>query len=119
MVNGLALVGKARGAIGHQALALGGPHGHAQIGFAAFAEQAFAAFGGVQRDHVVARLHAGHAFAHLDDDARAFVAEHGGKDPLGVIAAQGECIGVAHAGVRDFDEHFALFGRGDVDFDDL
>src|SRR5690606_8234128 len=65
VVDRLAVVGEARGAVGHHALALGGAHGHAQVGVAALAEQALAALGGVERDHVVARLHAGHALAHL------------------------------------------------------
>lgn len=117
--NWLALVRKARGAIGHQAFALRGAHGDAQVGFARLAEQALAAFGGVERNHMVTRLHAGHAFAHFDDDARAFVAQHGGEDAFGVVTAQREGVGVADAGVGNFDQHFARLRRRDVDFDDL
>ena len=119
MKNWLAVVRKARGAIGHQAFALRGAHGHAQVGFAGFAEQALAAFGGVKRDDVVAGLDAGHARADFDDDARALVAEHGGEYAFGVISAQGESVGVANAGVGDFDQHFARLRRCYVDFDDL
>ncbi len=68
---------------------------------------------------MVARLHAGHAFAHFHHDARAFMAQHHGEQALGVFAAQGEGVGVAHTGVGDLDEHFALLGRGDIDLDDL
>ncbi len=64
-------------------------------------------------------LHAGHAFAHFHDDARAFVAEHGGKTPSGSSPLKVKAS-VWHTPVcGDLDEHFALFGRGDVDFDDL
>ena len=38
---------------------------------------------------------------------------------FGVIAAQGEGVGVAHAGVGDAQQHFARAGRGHVDFDNL
>src|SRR5690606_14080705 len=119
VINGFALVGKARGAVGHQALALGGAHGHAQVGLARLAEQAFAAFGGIQGNDVVARRHTGDAFADLDDDARALVPQHGGEHAFGVIAAQGEGVGVADAGMGDPDQDLALAGRFDVDLDDL
>jgi hypothetical protein len=55
-------------------------------------------------------LHAGHALAHLDDDARALVAQHHREQAFGVIAAQGERIGVADARVGDAHQHFALRG---------
>lgn len=57
MVDRLAVVAEAAGAIGHQALALGGAYRAAQVGFAGFAEFAGAAFGGIERNHVVADLH--------------------------------------------------------------
>src|SRR3546814_12511091 len=57
----LAFVREATAAVGHHALALGGAHRHAQVGLAGLAEFALAAFGGVQRDHVVARRDAGDA----------------------------------------------------------
>ncbi|MNV10787.1 hypothetical protein D3C71_1013270 [compost metagenome] len=68
---------------------------------------------------MVAGLHAGHAFAHFHHDASAFMAQHHGEQAFGVVTAQGERVGVAHTGVGDLDEHFALLGRGDVDLDDL
>ena len=119
MVDGLAVVGKARRAIGHHALALGGAHGSTQVGLAALAEQALTALGGVQRNHVVTGLDAGHAFAHFHHNASALVAQHHREQALGVFTAQGEGVGVAHAGVGDLDQHFALLGRGDIDFHDL
>ncbi len=119
VVDRLAVVAEPRGAVGHHALALGGAHGHAQVGLAALAEQAFAAFGGVQRNHVVARLHAGHAFAALDHDAGALMAQHGREQALRIVARECEGIGVAHAGVRDLHQHLALLRRCHVDLDDL
>ena len=119
VIDGLAVVAEACRAIGHHALALGGAHGHAQIGLSALAEQAFAAFGGVQRNHMVAGLDAGHAFAHFHHDARAFVAQHGREDAFGVVTAQGESVGMTDAGMGDLDQHLASLGRRDVDFDDL
>ena len=68
---------------------------------------------------MVAGLDAGHAFADLDNDARAFMAQHGGEDAFGIVARQRERIGVADAGVRDPDQHFALARRLDIDLDDL
>ncbi len=53
------------------------------------AEQALAAFGGVQRDHVVAGLDAGHALADFDHDARAFVAQHRREQAFRIVAATG------------------------------
>src|SRR5690606_4417094 len=88
-------------------------------GLARLAEQAFAAFGGIQGNDVVARRHTGDAFADLDDDARALVPQHGGEDAFGVIASQGEGVGVADAGMGDPDQDLALAGRFDVDLDDL
>ena len=119
VVNGLAVVAKAGGAIGHHAFALGGAHRGAQVGFSALAEQAFAAFGGVQRNDMVTGLDAGHAFTHLHHNTGAFVAQYNGEQAFGVFTAQGECIGVAHTGVGDFDQHLAFLRGGDVDFHNL
>ena len=68
---------------------------------------------------MVTRLHAADAFAHFHHDARAFMAEHGGKQTFRVIARQRERVGVADACVGDPDQHFALLWRGNVDLDDL
>ena len=101
--------GEPGGAIGHQALALGCANGGAEVGLARQARGAFAAFGGVKRDHVIAglqRFHAGAAFHH---HARAFMAKDRGENPLGVGAGQGEFVGVANAGGLDLDQNLALF----------
>jgi hypothetical protein len=83
VVDGLAVLGEAGGAVRHQALALGGADLLAQVGLAGFAELALAAFRGVQRDHVIAHLDAGDALADGLDDAAAFMAEDAGEDPSG------------------------------------
>ncbi|MDR6354924.1 hypothetical protein Q3H58_001595 [Pseudomonas psychrotolerans] len=100
-------------------MTLGGAHRAAQVGLAGFAEFALAAFGGVQRDDVIAHGDRGHALAHRLDDATALVTEDAGEDPFGILAGQGVGIGVADAGGDDADEHFAGLGRLDVHFDDL
>ncbi len=69
VVDRLALIGKAAGAVRHQAFALGGAHGLAEVGLAGCAEFALAAFGGVQRDDVVTDLQRFDAFAYRLDDA--------------------------------------------------
>ena len=119
MVQRLALVRKARGAVGHDAFALRGANGHAQVGFARLAKQTFAALGGVERNDVVARLNAGDPFAHLDHNARALMAQHDRKQPFGVFARERESVRVADAGVRDLDQHLTLARWRDVDLDNL
>ena len=64
-------------------------------------------------------LHAGDAFAHLHHDASALMAQHRRKDALWVIARQGESIGMAHACVRDLDQHLTFLGWSDIDLDNL
>ncbi|KAG1248519.1 hypothetical protein G6F68_013765 [Rhizopus microsporus] len=56
VVQRLAVVAEAAGAVGHHALALGGAHLLAEVGLAGQAELALAALGRVERDDVVARL---------------------------------------------------------------
>src|SRR3546814_13797336 len=50
----LALVAEPRRAVGHQPLALGGAGRGAEVGLDAEAAFALAAFGGVERDHMIA-----------------------------------------------------------------
>ena len=75
MEDGLALVAEAAGAVRHHALALGRANGGAEIGLARKARLTLAAFGRVQRDHVVARLDAGHAGADFAHHARTLMTE--------------------------------------------
>jgi hypothetical protein len=67
---------EARGAIGHDALALRGADGGAQIGLARQTRRALPAFRRIQRDDVVPLLDAGHARPDIDDNASAFVAQN-------------------------------------------
>ncbi len=69
VVDGLILVGKARGPIGHEAAALRGANRLAQVGLARQAEFALAAFRRVQRDHVVALFQAFHVRADVEHHA--------------------------------------------------
>ena len=119
MVERLAVVREARGAVGHHALALGGAHRGAEVGLVALAEQALAAFGGVERNDVIAGLHGGDAFTHGFHDAGALVAQHDGKEAFRIVTGQGEGIGRTDPGMGDAHQHFAFAGRFDIDLDDL
>lgn len=85
----LALALEARGAVGHDALALGCADLAAEVGLAGLAELALLALGGVEGDDVVAGLHVGDALADGLDDAGALVAEDDGEGALGVLAGEG------------------------------
>jgi hypothetical protein len=102
---------EARGAVRHQALALGRAHLLAEVGFRVQAVFAFPAFGGVERDDMIAGLQAGHALADLQHDASALMAEDGGEQPLGIGARKREIIGVADAGGLDLDQNLARRGH--------
>ncbi|MNZ60314.1 hypothetical protein D3C78_783820 [compost metagenome] len=115
----LAFVGEARGAVRHQALALGGADGLAQVGLAREAELALAAFRGVQRDDVVTDGDRGDALAYRLDDRATFVAEDRREDALRVGAGQGVGVGVADTAGDHAQQHFTGLGHGHVDFDDF
>jgi hypothetical protein len=119
VVELLAVEGEPRGAVGHQALALGGADGGAQIGLARQARRALAAFRRIERDDVVALFDAGHARADIDHDAGALMAEDRRKQPFRVGARQRELVGVADAGGLDLDQHLALPRAFEVDLGDL
>src|SRR6185369_8483096 len=95
--DGLALVAEAAGAVGHHALALGCADLGAEVGLAAEARLTFAAFGRVERDHVVARLDAGHPRPDLAHDPRAFMAENRREQPFAVEPVEHVGVGVANA----------------------
>lgn len=92
MVERLALAGEARGAVGHDALALGSADGAAEVGLSALAELALAALGGVEGDDVVADLDIVDVGADRLDDTTALVAEDDGEGTLGVLAGQGVVV---------------------------
>jgi len=80
---------------------------------------ALAAFGCVQGDNVVAffdRLDAG---SHVDDDARAFMPEHDGKQTLGISARASEFIGVTDTCRLQLDQYLTGFGAGQIERGDL
>jgi hypothetical protein len=80
---------------------------------------AFAALGGVERNHVVAFLQRFHARAYVDNDACAFMTENRGERAFRIIAAQRESVGVADAGGFEFDENFTRLWAFEVDFGDF
>jgi hypothetical protein len=88
----LALALESRCPVGHHALALRSAYLSAQVRLARLAELAFAAFGGIEGNDIVAWLDGSDALAHRFDDAGAFVAEDDGEGTLGVFA--GERVGV-------------------------
>ena len=115
----LALVAEARRAVRHHALALGGANRGAEVGLLAQAAFALAAFGRVERDHVVARFHRRYAGADLANDAGALVAEDRRKDSLAVEAVKRVGVGVTDPRRLDLDEDFTGLRSIQIDFDDL
>ncbi len=115
----VAAAGEARRAVRHHALPLRGADRGAEIGLARQAGRALAAFGRVERDDVIALAHAGHAGADIDHDARALMAEDGGKEPLRIGAREGELVGVADAGRLDLDQNLARARAVEIDLHDL
>ena len=75
-----------------------GPDRLAQVGFGVQAIIAFAAFGRIERDHMIANRQAGHAWANLDHHAGPLMAKDRRENPLGVIARAGELVCVTQAG---------------------
>ena len=119
VIDRLALVAEPRRAVRHQALALRCADRGAQVRLAGQAAFALAAFRRVERDHMIARLHAGHAGADFAHDARALMAQHAREDALGVQPVQRVGIGMADAGGHDLDQNFARLGALQVQFDDF
>ena len=119
MVDRLTILGKSAGAVRHQALALGGSNGLAEVGFTGFAEAALAAFGGIKWNYVVSHCNAGDPGADLLDHRAALVTEDGGKETFGVFPGQRERIGVTNAGSDITHQHLTLLRAGDVDFFDF
>jgi len=114
----LAVQREARGAVGHQAAALGAADGLAEVGLARQAEFALAAFRGVEGNDVIAGFQRGHARTHVQHHARALVTEDGRESTLGVGTGQGVVVGMADAGGLDLDQHFPGARAGQVDFFD-
>ena len=115
----LPLMAEARGAVGHHALALGGADRGAEVGLLAEAAFALAAFGRVERDHMVARLDRSDARSDLPDDAGAFMAEDRGENPFAVEAVERIGVGVANSRRLDLDQDFAGLGTFQIELDDF
>src|SRR6202140_3855588 len=115
----LAFVAEARRAIGHQALALRRADCGAQVGLAAEAAFALAAFGRVQRYHMVAGLHRGDALSDLPDDAGTLVAEDRGEDSLAIESVKRIGVGVANSRRLDLDKDFPRFWTIQIELDDF
>jgi hypothetical protein len=103
----LAAERESRAAVRHQALALGGADGGAQVGLARETRRALPAFRRVERDDVVAGLQRGHARPDLDHDAGALMPEDSREQALGIGARKRELVGVADAGGLDLNQHLA------------
>ena len=107
MKHRLALEAEAAGSVGHQAATLRDADLLAEVCFPAEAIIAFAAFRRVKRDHVIAGLERCDACPYLAHDAGTFMAKDRRKHAFGIIARQGELVGVADAGCLQFDQHLA------------
>lgn len=88
----LALALEARGAIGHDALALGGADLAAEVGLARLAELALLALWCVEGNDVVADLYVCDALADGLDNTGALMTENNREGSLGVLA--GESVGI-------------------------
>ena len=119
MENRLAFVGEASSAVRHQAFALGRADSLAEVGLARLTEFALAAFRGVERNHMIAHSHRGHALANGFDHRATFVAEDRREDAFRIGTRQGVGVGVANAGGDHAQQHFTGLGHGDIDFNDL
>src|SRR5262252_9046203 len=101
---------KATRAVRHDPLPLRRTDRHAEIGFAGQAVFALPAFGGVERNDVVALGDACHAASDIDDDAGAFMAEDRRKQALRIRPGEREFVGVADPGRLDLDKNLAVLG---------
>src|SRR3546814_19448102 len=86
MKDALSLIAETARPVGHQSLALRGTDCGAQVRLAREAAFALTAFGGVERDDMVARLHRGDAGAHLATDPGPFLPHYAGKYPFPSLA---------------------------------
>lgn len=69
----------------------------------------------LERNNVLARLHACDTLAHGLDDASSLVSQDNGEGSLRVLSGQRVGIGVADTGVVDLDPDLMSFGRGNFD----
>ena len=119
MVDRLALIAEARGAVRHQPFALRGADGGTKIGLAAQAAFALAAFRRVERNHVIAGLDRRHARPYFADDARALMTEDRRKDAFAVESIKRVGIGVADSGRLYLDENLTSFWAFKINLNDF
>ena len=119
MMDRLALIRKARRAVRHEAAALCGANFLAQVRFAAEAIFAFAAFGRVKGNDMIAHFQRGHAGAYFHHNTRPLMAHNGREQAFRISAGDGEFIGVANARCLDLDQHLAEFRALQIHLDDF
>src|SRR5260221_14339993 len=95
MVQLLAFEREARGAVGHDSLALRRTDGGAQIGLARQTRGALPAFRRIEGNDAVPFLHARHTGPDIGNDASAFVALNGWEQPFRIGAGPLELARVA------------------------
>lgn len=110
VIKRLPIVRKTGGAVWHQAFTLGFANRNTEVSFARTTELTLAALCGVKRDHMVAWFDAGYAFTDFNHNANPFVTENHREYTFRVIAGEGKCVGMANAGMGDFNQHFTFFG---------
>jgi hypothetical protein len=115
----LPLVGETARAIRHDPLSLRRTDGRAQVRFPRQARGTGAALRRVQRDDMIADLHAGHPGANLAHDAGTLMPHDGREQALRVRARDRELVGVTDARRLDLDEHFSGLGPFQVHLDDF
>ncbi len=103
VIKRLPVVRKTGGAVWHQAFTLGFANRNTEVSFARTTELTLAALRGVKRDHMVARFDAGYAFTDFNHNAGPFVTENHREYTFRVIAGEGKCVGMANAGMGDFN----------------
>lgn len=103
MIKRLPVVRKTGGAVWHQAFTTGFANRNTEVSFARTTELTLAALRGVKRDHMVAGFDAGYAFTDFNHNAGPFVTENHREYTFRVIAGEGKCVGMANAGMGDFN----------------
>src|SRR3546814_8953215 len=83
--------------VGHKALPLRAADRCAQVRFLTEAGFAFPTFGRVERDHMIANFHGGHARSHFPYNPRTLMAEDRRENSLAILALQGVSVGMADA----------------------
>ena len=116
MENRFAVLAEAAGTVWHQALPLSRTNRLTQVGFARSTELTLAAFGGVQRNHMVAHLNTGDAFTDRFNNTATFVTQNRREDTFRIITRQSERVGMAYAGGDDLHTDLTCFRRCDLYF---